>query len=113
MTKLGARGLVLACGVLIGATAMVQAEETGIAGIHTWVKTGRKTCLADHFHNGSGTGATRPQAERAAIQSWVDFTAWEYGGSWGRYSLAASKKMTCSREEGWSCDVEARPCRPH
>jgi hypothetical protein len=113
MTKLGARGLVLACGVLIGATAMVQAEETGIAGIHTWVKTGRKTCLADHFHNGSGTGATRPQAERAAIQSWVDFTAWEYGGSWGRYSIAASKKMTCSREESWSCDVEARPCRPH
>jgi hypothetical protein len=111
MTKLGACRLVLASGMLLAATGMAAAEETGIAGIHTWVKTGRKTCLADHFHNGSGTGATRAQAERAAIQSWVDFTAWEYGGSWGRYAIAASKKMDCSRSESWSCDVEARPCR--
>jgi hypothetical protein len=88
-------------------------DETGIAGIQSWVKVGRKTCMADHFHDGSGTGPTRFQAQRAAIRSWAEFTAWEYGSVWGRYSLAASKKATCSREEeSWRCAVEARPCRP-
>jgi hypothetical protein len=111
MKKLGVSGLVLASGVLVAATGIAQAEETGLADIHSWVKTGRRTCLADHFHNGSGKGPTRAQAERAAVQSWVDFTAWEYGGSWGRYAIAGSKKMTCSHSENWSCDVEARPCR--
>jgi hypothetical protein len=92
---------------------MAGAEETGIAGIHSWVKMGRKTCMLDHFHYGNGRGPTRPQAERAAIQAWVDFTAWEYGSTWGRYSISASKKMTCERSDDWSCDLEARPCRPY
>src|SRR5262245_5181305 len=89
-------------------------RETGIAKIHPWVKVDRKTCMLDHFHDGSGNGPTRAQAERAAIRSWADFTAWEYGNSWGRYSVAVSKKMTCSQRSGsWSCAVEARPCRPY
>lgn len=88
--------------------------ETGIAAIHSWVKIGRKTCMLDHFHDGSGTGRTRRQAQRAAIGSWRDFTAWEYGDPWGRYSIAASRKMTCSRQSPtWHCAVEARPCRPY
>jgi hypothetical protein len=70
--------------------------------------------MLDHFHDGSGKGPTRAQAERVAIRSWAEFTAWEYGESWGRYSVAASKKMTCSpMAVGWSCAVEARPCRPY
>jgi hypothetical protein len=113
MMRLGVSGFVLASGVLLAAAGTAQAEETGIASIHSWVRMGRKTCMADHFHYGNGSGATRPQAERAATQSWVDFTAWEYGSSWGRYSIAANKKVTCSRTESWSCDVEARPCRPY
>jgi hypothetical protein len=113
MTKLGVSGLVLASSVLLAAAGVANAEETGIAGIHSWVKMGRKTCMLDHFHYGNGSGATRPQAERSAIQAWVDFTAWEYGSPWGRYSIAASKSMTCSRSDGWSCDLEARPCRPY
>jgi hypothetical protein len=89
-------------------------RETGIAKIHAWVKVGRKTCMLDHFHDGSGKGPARAQAERVAIRSWAEFTAWEYGESWGRYSVAASKKMTCSpMAVGWSCAVEARPCRPY
>jgi hypothetical protein len=89
-------------------------RETGVAKIHTWVKFGHKTCMLDHFHYGSGNGPTRAQAERAGIRSWADFTAWEYGDSWGRYSVAVSKKMACSRGAvGWSCAVEARPCRPY
>jgi hypothetical protein len=114
MIKQGVSGLVLALGVLLGTAGMARAEEeTGIASIHSWVRMGHKTCLADHFHNGNGHGATRAQAERAAVRSWVDFTAWEYGGSWGRYSLAASKKMTCERSGSWTCFLEARPCRDY
>src|SRR6185503_14534490 len=77
MKKLGVSGLVLASGVLIAATGIAQAEETG---------------LAEHCHNGGGKGATGSQPERAAVESWGDFTAWEYGGSWGRYAIAGSKK---------------------
>jgi hypothetical protein len=102
----------VALGVLLGTIGAGRAEETGIADIHTWIKVGRKTCMLDHFHSGTGHGETRAQAERQAVQSWVDFTAWEYGGSWGRYSIAASKKMSCERTGSWSCFLEARPCRP-
>lgn len=114
MTRHDVRGLAVVMGILLGATgaAQARAEETGLAEIHSWVKMGRKTCMADHYHSGNGNAATRPQAERQAVQSWVDFTAWEYGTPWGRYSIAASKKMTCERTGSWSCFVEARPCRP-
>ena len=89
-------------------------RETGIAKIHTWTKVDGKTCMLDHFHDGSGNGPTRAQAARAAIRSWAQFTAWEYGDPWGRYSIAASRKMTCSFGSGsWSCAVEGRPCRPY
>jgi hypothetical protein len=111
MRAIGVVGCALALGLLIGAGAAVQAEETGVAEIHSWVKAGHKTCLADHFHSGNGSGNTRQQAEKQAIQSWADFTAWEYGSSWGRYTLAASKKMSCERGDSWSCFVEARPCK--
>jgi hypothetical protein len=114
MTKQEVRGLAVVLGILLGAAgaAQARAEETGIAQIHSWVKMGRKTCMVDHFHSGTGNGDTRGQAERKAVQSWVDFTAWEYGNRWGRYSIAASKKMTCERTGSWTCFVEARPCRP-
>jgi hypothetical protein len=89
-------------------------RETGVAKIHTWTKVDRKTCMLDHFHYGSGNGPTRAQAARAAIRSWAEFTAWEYGDPWGRYFMAASKKVTCALgSSGWSCSVEARPCRPY
>lgn len=91
-----------------------QAQETGMAQIHQWVKVGRKTCMLDHFHDGSGNGSTRKQAERAAIAAWAEFTAWEYGSPWGRYAIAESKRMDCSQSGGgWSCAVQARPCRPY
>jgi hypothetical protein len=107
----------LTLALLAGRSAAAQkqeSQETGLATIHAWVKMGRKTCMADHFHDGSGNGPTRAKAESAAIRSWVDFTAWEYGNPWGRYSVAAGKKMTCSQDGGtWTCGVEARPCRPY
>lgn len=113
MRKLGVGAAALTVALFAG-EAVGEPQETGIAAIHAWVKVGRKTCMADHFHDGSGTGATRATAERAAIRSWTEFTAWEYGDPWGRYSMAASKKTTCSQESPtWRCAVEARPCRPY
>jgi hypothetical protein len=103
----GVLGLVL--GVSAGAA---QAQETGLAAMHDMVRVGGKTCMTDHFHDGVGMGASRAQAQRAAIQSWIDFTAFEYGGRWGRYSIAASKSMSCSGGGGsYSCSTSARPCR--
>jgi hypothetical protein len=108
--------LTAAATVLLGlAAAPVPAfsQETGLAGIHAWVPAGRnKTCLATHFHNGSGTGKTRKEAERAAIQNWESFTIWEYGRSWGRFSIAVSKTVKCDRSttSEFSCQVSARPC---
>ena len=60
--------------------------------MHTWVRVGGRTCLLDHFHDGSGSGPTRAAAQRAAIRSWIDFTAWEYGGRWGSWGASLSKK---------------------
>ena len=65
----GATGL-LALGV---ATRCAQAQDgMGLAGIHTWVKIAGKTCMADHFHDGQGTGPTKAQAQAAAIRAWTD-----------------------------------------
>jgi hypothetical protein len=91
----------------------MQAQETGVAEIHSWVKVGRKTCMLDHFHDGSGTGRTKKDAERAAIVAWSEFTAWEYGSPWGRYAIAESRSANCSQQSpsAWSCAIQARPCR--
>jgi hypothetical protein len=106
----GAGALALAFFFVSGSAA--HAEESGLAGMHEWVRVGGKTCMADHYHDGSGTGRTKSAAQRAAIGAWADFTAWEYGNAWGRYSLAVSKSMSCSGGRGnWSCSTSARPCR--
>ena len=92
-----------------------EAQESGVATIHTWVKVGRKTCMLDHYHDGSGNGRTRKDAERAAITAWSEFTAWEYGTPWARYTIAESRQTTCTPQskDAWSCAVQARPCRPY
>ncbi len=114
MRKGVAGAFALAVLVLCPGEVAAQGGDTGVAAIHQWVKVGRRTCLVDHFHDGNGTGANRRQAEQAAIQSWVEFTAWEYGGAWGRYAVAASKSMNCGQGSGtWTCTVQARPCRPY
>lgn len=99
--------------LMLGFIAPAQADETGVASIHAWYKVGRKTCLVDHFHDGSGNGPTRAKAQAAAIAAWAGFTAWEYGTSWGRYGLSEKKSMSCSGSGigGWSCNTSAIPCR--
>ena len=104
-----AGAMALALGVSAGAG---KAQETGLAGMHSWVRVGGRTCMLDHFHDGSGSGATRAQAQAAAIRSWIDFTAWEYGRRWGSYAAAVSKTMSCSGTRGsFNCSTSARPCR--
>jgi hypothetical protein len=89
------------------------AAETGLATMHAWRREGGRICMSDHWHYGSsGVQRSKRAAQRAAMRSWQDFTALEYGGHWARYRRAASRRISCSRSGGgWSCDVEARPCK--
>jgi hypothetical protein len=90
-----------------------SADETGMAGIHSWRKVGKKTCLVDHFHDGSGSGTTQKLAELAAVRSWVSFTDLEYGSDWADFRQANSRSMKCNREDvaRWTCRAEAVACR--
>jgi hypothetical protein len=86
-------------------------DGMGLASIHAWSKVAGKTCMADHFHDGQGTGSTKAQAQTAAVRAWTDFTAWEYGRRWARWHLSASKSESCSGSRGnISCHVSSRPC---
>ncbi len=91
-----------------------SADETGLAAIHTWMKVGRKTCFTDHMHVGNSSGkSSKRTALKAAIVSWEEFTAAEYGTDWAYFRNAIKKMKGCSKDyEGWGCTVEATPCRP-
>ena len=96
----------------LGVPETAQAQETGLAAIHAWVAVGRKTCMESHFHDGNGSGKTKKDAERAAIQSWEAFTVWEYGSPWGRYAASESKTSSCTEaaDKTFSCQISSRPC---
>jgi hypothetical protein len=97
---------------LLSAT-LAWANETGFSDMHSQRREGGRTCMDQHFHYGSSSGhASRRQAEVAAVQDWAGFTAFEYGTAWARYSVAASREMSCEQSGGsWSCNLSARPCR--
>ena len=113
-------GLRVVLGLVVAVLAVTSlgvpatfADETGLASMHAWRRERGRICMSDHWHYGS-SGAQRSKrvAQRAAIRSWQDFTNLEYGSHWARYGRAAGRKMGCSRSaSGWSCDVEARPCK--
>ena len=91
---------------------VVNADDTGMASIHTWRAERGKVCLVDHFHSGNGVGRTKKLARRAAINDWQGFTAWEYGTDWAYFKRAASRSVHYSRtDSGWQASLEARPCR--
>jgi hypothetical protein len=97
--------------LLLGLPAAV-AQAQGLEDLHSKVRVGGRLCMADHFHDGSGTGSTRARAQAAAVRAWVDFTAWEYGNRWGSWGASLSKRMSCSGGAGsYSCSVSSRPCR--
>lgn len=101
----------LAAAALFGAGS---ASAQGLDFLHEQRPEGGRICMTDHFHYGSSNGEpTRAAAEKAAIASWAGFTVLEYGNNWGSWRIAASKKMNCSQSgTGWSCNAEARPCKP-
>ena len=97
---------------LIAAGGTAQAQSTGLDALHDKVRVGGRLCMADHFHDGSGSGSTRGAATNAAIRSWIDFTAWEYGSRWGSWGASVSKRVSCSGGPGnYNCSVSSRPCR--
>ncbi len=91
----------------------VVADETGLASMHEWVKVRGATCYAEHTHYASSVGhRDKKTAMAAAVKSWAEFTAWEYGTAWANFNAANAKKADCKQSSsGWGCDVEARPCR--
>lgn len=104
--------LALAGGILLAGFTTVVADDTGFAYSHTLRKERGRLCMADHWHSGSGEGRTKAAARRAAIRSWADFTNFEYGTVWARFSLAASQQTRYTKaDNGWSAAVDARPCR--
>jgi hypothetical protein len=108
---------VLVLGAIVAAATsvpVIAASDTGLAtALHAVRREGGRLCMVDHWHYGSsGTKSTKAAAQKAAIASWQDFTDLEYGSVWARFSRAASRKVGCSPTGGgWTCDIEARPCR--
>lgn len=101
-----------ASALLLAVATPALADDTGMASIHDLRREGGRLCQVDHFHYGSGTGATKAAAMRDAIGSWASFTALEYGSDWARWGRAASKGQSCSKDpSGFSCSISARPCK--
>jgi hypothetical protein len=106
--------LVTSCGLLASAMLPAGADDNGLAGaIHDLRREGRKLCQVDHWHYGSGVGATKKAALADAVGSWQSFTALEYGTDWARFQKANSRNVSCSHAGGGSisCSIEGRPCR--
>ncbi len=100
------------CGLLVGGLP-VLADDNGLAGtIHDLRRESGRLCQVDHWHYGSGVGATKKLAMADAVGSWQSFTALEYGTDWARFQRAASRNVSCSKSGGdVSCSIEGRPCR--
>ena len=111
--KYGA-GIAMGFAGAVSLLASGSVSAQGLEFLHSQRQEGARICFYDHFHYSSSSGhATRQAAEQAAVSSWSGFTAWEYGDNWGSWRLAGSRKVTCTGSPGsFSCQVEARPCRP-
>jgi hypothetical protein len=93
-------------------SAQVMADDTGLASSHTLRKEGGKTCFTDHYHSGSGDGATKDAARAVAARDWAGFVDFEYGSDWARFSRASSISVKYTKaEKGWTAWIEARPCK--
>ncbi len=73
------------------------ADDNGLASaIHDVRRESGKLCQVDHWHYGSGVGATKKLAMVDAVGSWQNFTALEYGSDWARFQRAASRNVSCA-----------------
>ena len=105
--------LLPACGLLVAAGLPAAADDTGLASsIHDVRRERGKLCIVDHWHYGSGVGATKKVAMVEAVSSWQSFTALEYGSDWARFQRANSRNVSCSNSGGGvSCSIDGRPCK--
>ena len=98
--------------ILAGCGAAALADDTGFASAHDKVKVGGKSCFATHAHSGFGDGATKEAARQAALKTWYEYTAFEYGSDWAHWSKSTAQKVSYTKaEKGWSATVESRPCK--
>lgn len=111
------RRAVAVMGAVVASMAVASAslaEDTGLDAIHEQYRVGGKVCFTEHTHYGNTAGAmaTKAAAQKDAIESWRSFTDFEYGPRWSSFNKAIAKKMDCTQGGGgWTCAVEARPCR--
>lgn len=102
----------LTAGVLVAGASTLPLSAQGLLDLHDLRVEGGRQCIVGHFHQGSGSGTTKQAAEISAMNSWGDFTAWEYGREWGNFRISASRSMSCAPGlSGWTCNADARPCR--
>ena len=108
--RAGAGSAAVAAALVLSGPA--SADNTGFDSIHGKVRVGNRVCFDGHSHGGTGAGASRKLAEMQAVSSWYGYTAGEYGSDWANINKAIGKSMRCGQSSaGWSCDVEATPCR--
>src|SRR4029079_2851479 len=99
--------VVIAAGTLAVSTGAI-ADDTGFAYTHDLRKEGGRLCMSDHYHSGSGSGRSKSAAQAAAARSWADFTNFEYGSAWARWSAARSKSVRYTKDaSGWGAHVGA------
>lgn len=97
--------------VAVFALVPAHAGQTGLDGIHAKIRVGKKVCFDGHSHSGYGAGPSKKAAEVAAIKSWADFVALEYGTDWAHFGKTIKQSMRCSQSAaGWTCDLDATPC---
>jgi hypothetical protein len=101
-----------ALALVLTGTLGAQADQTGMAGIHSWRTVGSKTCFIDHTHDGAGSGPNQQVALREAVKSWESFTDLEYGSDWASYNNSVEKQVSCNPGMGSvTCRVESIPCK--
>ncbi len=97
--------------------ADIMRQNHGVAGIHKLHMENGRLCMADHPHFGqTGVWPSLNMAKAKAAKSWADFTRLEYGAAWASFRVSAAKKFDCAQTDsargpGWTCNVEARPCK--
>lgn len=105
--------MILAAVVAASSVTPALAQDSAtLLGLHDKRREGSRYCLIGHFHHGAGSGSSKRAALQAAVNDWAGFTQFEYGVYWGQWRWAKNKTKSCSQgASGWSCSVEARPCR--
>lgn len=98
--------------MMTAGSMQVNAQQSGMAGMHAQHVVKGRLCFSGHTHVGSsGAERSKRAALAAAARDWSSFTAFEYGSSWARWRIATAKKVMCERSSGsWSCEVHAMPC---